>query len=121
MNSDTCLSYFDKSVYKVQLQQRQPIQAISTIISQKKRKKTKAIIKLHDFLHDYYLQQINAIPRRKGNFSAWFKLVNKADYTYFQEKFTLSNDHRQFKNLLSNPKSENNITNRMRDLQFSKL
>ena len=41
MNSDTCLSYFGKSVYKVEF----------TILLQKKKKKDKTTINLYPIIH----------------------------------------------------------------------
>ena len=48
-----------------------------------KKKQTKTTIKLYPILHDHYTWQINDISRLNGKYSANFKLVNTADYTYF--------------------------------------
>ena len=43
------------------------------------------MVKLGVFLQDLYPQQINDIVRPNSNFSAYFKFLNTADYTYLPE------------------------------------
>ena len=120
MNSDTCLSYFDESLYRACL-------GISTILLPKikikkikKIKWRKTIIKLYPILHDHFPRQINYIPRPYGIFQHSLSLWTQQTILTCKRIYIIQQPQSYCKPL-EQLQIESNITNSMHDSPFTRL